>query len=95
MDATFPLKRWLVFGGKDYYARGGAWDLRGSYDTKDDAVSSIQIKPSVYDADGPAVEWAHVVDSHTGETMAFSHRHDGEPVITPRPEYYYTDPSDV
>jgi hypothetical protein len=83
---TYPLARYLLFGGADYYARGGAWDLLGSYATIEEATAMVRV------ARGGDVEWTHIVDSHTGVTTAYSGRH--EPVTTQQPDYYYQDTLD-
>lgn len=83
---TFPLKRYLLFGGRDYYALGGCWDLLDSYGSKDEALEVVS-RLVGYDS---KVQWAQILDSWTGETANFSHRHD-YPVTVDRPTYYYND----
>lgn len=34
------MKRYLLFGGNQYYPRGGAWDFVESHDTIDDAEAA-------------------------------------------------------
>ena len=35
------MKRFIVFGGDNYYPTGGAGDCIGSFDTKDEAVEHV------------------------------------------------------
>ena len=55
------MKRYLVFGGESYYARGGWNDFLVSFDELHQAKSFI----SAWKAeDRRTHEWAHIIDSH-------------------------------
>lgn len=65
------MKRYLVFGGECYYARGG-WrrplpgnDFLDSFDDLDDADSFIK----EWQQQGHFNEWAHVIDSKHWEIV--------------------------
>jgi hypothetical protein len=55
------MKRYTVFAGSFYYPAGGWHDFKGSYDTIDEARSSV--------VKALAVEWVQVVDLTTGEMV--------------------------
>lgn len=72
--------RYFIFGGERYYAEGGAYGLLKSEPTIDRAKScceSLIGKEAVtekfsndpYDATTHIIEWAHVLDTHTGEIV--------------------------
>ena len=50
------MKKFLVFGGEHYYARGGWQDLKGECDTLDEAVAIGRLKGN---------DWWHVVNTET------------------------------
>lgn len=54
------MKRYLLFVGDDYYPRGGFNDLRGVYDSIEDAQSYRFYED----------EWGHVVDMATLEIIS-------------------------
>lgn len=56
------LKRYLVFGGSDYYPAGGWGDFQNSYDTLEEAQWPKNHWGDKYD-------WCHVYDTQTGETL--------------------------
>ena len=56
------LKRFLVFGGDNYYPCGGWNDFQGSYETYELALKWATASPSG--------DWWHIVDSETGEMVA-------------------------
>lgn len=53
------LKRYLAFGGDDYYPAGGACDFLGDFDTFEAAVGAVEGHP-----EGP-FGWVHVLDAET------------------------------
>lgn len=52
------MKRFLVFGGYDYYPSGGWEDYQSAFDTLEEAKTFIQSPTSELD-------WYHVVDTHS------------------------------
>jgi hypothetical protein len=52
------LKRFLAFGGDNYYPGGGWDDFIGDYDTIEQA-----------EAAGKHCDWHHVVDSEIGKNL--------------------------
>lgn len=82
------MKRYLLFGGEYFYARGGWHDSLGDFDLVEDAAAkgrelrAIDEIPST-----PFVEWWHVIDTETGEIVAGTYQQalgaknleDGEP----------------
>lgn len=50
------MKRYLLFGGEDYYPLGGWDDFRDSFDSAEEACDLPL---------GRNVDWAHVVDTET------------------------------
>lgn len=67
------MKRFLLFSGKTYYAGGGAFDLRDSFDTLDEALAGAEKEMQI-----PHTDWWHVCDQETdiieaqSETQAHS-----------------------
>jgi hypothetical protein len=57
----FKLKRFLVFAGDNHYPCGGWEDYKGSAGTKQAAIKLLLSLRGW--------EWAHVVDTKTGETV--------------------------
>lgn len=64
------MKRYMLFAGDSYYAKGGMQDFIGTYDTLAEALlksegcweyCSVQEKEFWYEWD-----WYHVYDSHYG-----------------------------
>jgi hypothetical protein len=59
-----------LFAGRQYYPSGGWDDFEGSYDSVDEAKTTlIATRPG----DGrkySRIDWWHVVDSETGERVA-------------------------
>lgn len=60
------MKRYLLFAGDTYYPSGGWYDFIGSYSTVGEAQAQAQSDERHYD-------WAHVVDSQTGQVVSTSH----------------------
>lgn len=59
--APHTLRRFLLLGGENYYARGGMHDFISSHDTLDDAVRSAHAAedaPKFSDQ----IDWWHVWD---------------------------------
>ena len=54
------MKRYLLFEGEEYEAKGGAWDLSGSYDELDQAIEI---------ADTRYRKWVNVFDIQTGQIV--------------------------
>lgn len=70
-------RRWLVFAGPDYYAKGGALDFVGCYLSERRAMQAVAELPFQDPGTGP--EWAQVVDTQTGEIVALRRdRRDGD-----------------
>ncbi len=55
------LKRYLVFAGDTYYPGGGWADFKGSFES---------LKEGMDAAFKARADWAHVVDSTTGERVS-------------------------
>jgi len=55
-------KRFLLFCFDTYYPLGGISDLRGDYDTMDEAQEAWQSTKSSWD-------WGEIVDLETGERI--------------------------
>lgn len=64
---TQTMKRFLLFGGRAYYARGGFNDFLGSFNTKEDAKARVSSMSSC--------GWYHIFDSKNGYIVDA----DGEP----------------
>jgi hypothetical protein len=56
------LKRYLVFAGENYYAAGGWWDFRGSFDDLEEA--RLEVKGWT-----GKMHWTQIVDIETGEEV--------------------------
>lgn len=61
------LKRYLLFAGSQYYPSGGWDDLKGSFDTLEEAVAAGD---HVDDLSIRDHDWFQVVDSMTGEIVS-------------------------
>jgi hypothetical protein len=68
------MKRFLLFGGIDFYAEGGICDLRSTHDTSAEAIEEGKRLVALYDIlyseipaedQGTALSWAHVADAET------------------------------
>ena len=57
------MKRYLVFAGYNYYPGGGFWDLRGMFDTLNEA--SKHMKKCKQDGR----KWGQIVDTETEKIM--------------------------
>lgn len=69
MRIETPLKRFLLFQGKDRYPCGGFDDFEQSFDTAEKAHAHLlTIKPDGLD------NWAHIVDLELGK---ISHEYEG------------------
>ena len=70
----------LVFGGQEYYATGGAYDLLATFEDEQKArnfAASAIGKRVEWDEDvfpddpsGSPIEWSHVFDTKAGEVIA-------------------------
>jgi hypothetical protein len=60
------MKRYLIFGGENYYAKGGFHDFLSSHDNLGAAALCAQ------QYDGYDVEWWHIFDSETKTIVAHS-----------------------
>jgi hypothetical protein len=59
------MKRYLLFAGEIYYPIGGWDDLKGSFETIDEAKAAASgDPPHKYEFD-----WWHVIDAVTGEKV--------------------------
>lgn len=69
-----PAKRFSIFGGQFYYARGGFNDLVGNADTLDIALIEVEtLMGRRYESETPPyVEWWQIVDMTTGEIVKAS-----------------------
>ena len=56
------MKRYLLFGGDDYYPAGGWGDFLGDFDSVPDAVAAAASHPM-------KPQWAEVVDTETMATV--------------------------
>ena len=63
---TKKLKRYLLFGGDNYYPSGGADDLLGDYETVDLANEDA--------GNNDSIDWFHVLDIETGEIVSDSEK---------------------
>lgn len=59
--------RYILFGGRNYYAKGGAHDFRGGFQNLQQAELE-----GAYLHNGPEseIDWWHVFDTHTGRIIA-------------------------
>lgn len=57
------MKRYLLFGGDNYYPAGGWKDIKGQFDHKVDALKA---------ASKGCFDWWHVVDSTIGQIVTSS-----------------------
>lgn len=60
------MKRFLLFAGDKYYPVGGADDLIGSFNDRDEAEDAGW--PGWFEDSPP--DWAHVFDCETGEIVS-------------------------
>ena len=68
------MKRFLAFHGDQYYPSGGWDDFAGDFDSKKDAVDSLEARakrnrPNADPADKWQHQWAHVIDAQTGDQV--------------------------
>lgn len=76
MSASEAAKRYWLFGGEDYYARGGIHDLVGCFDSAAEAEAGAQKLEST--------QWYHVVDITTGQIVSGTkYQAYGAPRLTP------------
>lgn len=62
------MKRYLLFAGDQYYPRGGMYDLRGDFDTLEEAVEvASRGEPMIAES---GYDWWHVVDSEIMDVVA-------------------------
>lgn len=57
------MRRYLLFGGADYYPLGGWNDFVGSYNTYEEAYEHKKLGRS------QGYEWTHIVDTNIGEMV--------------------------
>jgi len=55
------MKRYLLFGGDNYYPSGGWYDFIDSFDTAAEAQAAAEQEHRT--------EWWHVIDGTTGKTV--------------------------
>ncbi|NOX95107.1 MAG: hypothetical protein GXP04_08420 [Alphaproteobacteria bacterium] len=65
------MKRFIVFAGISYYARGGMEDFQGDFDTLEEAIENTPTKyDDRWDVDNEpiweSIHWWHVLDTETG-----------------------------
>jgi len=65
------MKRYLLFAGHCYYARGGCHDFIGSFDTTEQATERA-IAEEAKTSGGPSIDWWHVLDRDAMTIMASS-----------------------
>jgi hypothetical protein len=76
VSASKAIKRYWLFAGEDYYARGGIHDLEGSFDSAAEAEAEAQKLESD--------KWYHVVDITTGQIVSGTkYQAYGAPKLTP------------
>ena len=63
-----PLARFLLFGGEEYYARGGMHDFLSSHDTPLDAL----MEAGRLEKNEDGIEWWHVYDCERGKCCGSS-----------------------
>ena len=63
------MKKYMLFGGWEYYPAGGWADFLGDYDTLEEAVQGVQ------DLNG---EWFGIVDSESKEYVARATKKENE-----------------
>ncbi len=62
------MKRFLLFGGYQYYPSGGMRDLRGDFDTLEEAEKAATRGESMIAESG--YDWWHVLDTETMEVVS-------------------------
>jgi hypothetical protein len=68
------MKRYMLFGGEQYYARGGMNDFHGFFDEVESALgyireyNVIQESSDFYDPSHPDIDWWHLYDNGYGFT---------------------------
>jgi hypothetical protein len=65
------MKRYWLFGGESYYARGGMRDLIGSYDTEAEAKAAFDSAKAngAIDLRGTDIGWWQIFDSVEGKVV--------------------------
>lgn len=62
------MKRYLLFGGNNYYPLGGWGDFKESFDSIEEAKTVAEER--IYsDCEYWDLEWFHIVDTNTWETV--------------------------
>ena len=65
--------KYLLFTGEDYYPRGGFFDFRKAYGTKEEAIEAFKNRTYIVEDDDSMYynrdEWGHVVNSETFEIV--------------------------
>lgn len=59
------MKRFLLFAGFQFYPYGGCNDLKGAYETRSEMLEDVVL---LLDDEGHRWDWAHSLDTSTGET---------------------------
>ena len=59
------MKRYILFGGTEYYPLGGFQDFLGSYDSDTDAMSAWDAMQLILIKEPDPLEWGHVIDIQT------------------------------
>jgi hypothetical protein len=65
------LRRFVLLGGKNYYANGGFHDFRSSHDTLEDAVACARAAENAQDY-GDEIQWWQVWDCEMNAVVAVS-----------------------
>ena len=68
------FKRYLIFGGARFYARGGGLDLVTSTDTEDEAITIVHNLHEKHRDDYDEFAWWHILDLTSGTIVAHSDR---------------------
>lgn len=61
------MKRYLLFAGDTYYPRGGFRDLRGDYDTLEEARTAAEAGEPMIAESG--FDWWHIFDTETKQVI--------------------------
>jgi hypothetical protein len=72
------MKRFLLFAGEFYYAKGGAVDLAGSFDTLEEARAALNSATTELWGDRVVIAraegdvWWHIYDQELGQIVSAS-----------------------
>lgn len=68
------LKRFILFGGDEYYPRGGGEEFLGSFDSLEDAVGHVRVlvgeSREPFDSGDMSRKWAKAWDTHRNTNYA-------------------------